>query len=119
MEPPMKVAVIGAGFWSQFQIPAWLELSGVECAALCDINAAKAKALAGRFGVPNHFDDPEELLRSVRPDSLDVITSPETHRDMVALAAKHGVPVICQKPLANDLETAGEMVRICQEAKIP
>ena len=89
MESPRKIAVLGAGFWSQFQIPAWLELSDVECAALCDINGSKAKALADRFGVPKYFDDPEELIRSVRPDILDVITSPETHRDMVALAAKH------------------------------
>ena len=106
MESPRKIAVLGAGFWSQFQIPAWLELSDVECAALCDIDGAKAKALADRFGVPKYFDDPEELLGSVRPDILDVITSPETHRDMVALAAKHRIPVICQKPLANDLKTA-------------
>ena len=119
MESPRKIAVLGAGFWSQFQIPAWLELSGVECAALCDIDGAKAKGLADRFGVPRHFDDPEELLRSVRPDILDVITSPETHRDMVALAAKHGVPVICQKPLANDLKTAREMVAICRDANVP
>ncbi|MGA7394845.1 MAG: Gfo/Idh/MocA family oxidoreductase [Terrimicrobiaceae bacterium] len=119
MEPPLKIAVIGAGFWSQFQIPAWLELSNVECVAVCDINADKAKALAERFGVPRHFHDPEELLRVVRPDLLDVITSPETHRDMVALAARHRIPVICQKPLANDLETAREMVKICREANVP
>lgn len=119
MESPRKIAVLGAGFWSQFQIPAWLELSDVECAALCDIEGAKAKGLADRFGVPRHFDDPEELLRSVRPDILDVITSPETHRDMVALAAKNSVPVICQKPLANDLKTAKEMVAICRDANVP
>jgi predicted dehydrogenase len=119
MEPPLKVAVIGAGFWSQFQIPAWLELPNVECVAVCDINADKAKSLADRFRVPRHFQDPEELLRSTRPDVVDVITSPETHRDMVALAARHRVPVICQKPLANDLKTAEEMVRLCREANVP
>jgi predicted dehydrogenase len=119
MESPRKIAVLGAGFWSQFQIPAWLELSDVECAALCDLNGDKAKALADRFHVPKFFDDPEELLRSVRPDILDVITSPETHRDMVALAAKHRIPVICQKPLANELETAREMVSLCREANVP
>ena len=119
MEHPLKIAVIGAGFWSQFQIPAWLELSNVECVALCDINADKAKALADRFHVPKHFQDPEELLRVERPDILDVITSPETHRDMVALAARHRIPVICQKPLANDLGTAGEMVDLCRESNVP
>ncbi len=119
MEPPLKVAVIGAGFWSQFQIPAWLELPNVECVAVCDINGDKTKSLADRFQISGRFQDADELLRIIRPDVLDVITSPETHRDMVALAAKHRVPVICQKPLANDLKTAKEMVRICNQANIP
>jgi predicted dehydrogenase len=119
MEHPLKIAVIGAGFWSQFQVPAWLELSNAECIAVCDIQPDKAKALAERFHVPRHFQDPEELLRVVGPGLLDVITSPETHRDMVALAARHQIPVICQKPLANDLETAREMVNICREANVP
>ncbi len=106
MDRPLKIAVVGAGFWSQFQIPAWLELSNVECIAVCDIRADKAKGLAERFRIPRHFQDPEELLQAVRPDVLDVITSPETHRDIVAFAARHRIPVICQKPLANDFETA-------------
>jgi predicted dehydrogenase len=38
---------------------------------------------------------------------------------MVALAAKHRIPVICQKPLANDLKTAKEMVSICRDANVP
>jgi D-apiose dehydrogenase len=119
MDRPLKIAVIGAGFWSQFQLPAWLELPNVECIAVGDIGADKAKALAERFRVPRHFQDPNALVQTVRPDVLDVITSPETHRDMVALAAKHRIPVICQKPLANDLETARAMVAACREADVP
>ena len=38
---------------------------------------------------------------------------------MVALAASHRLPVICQKPLANDFETALEMVKICRESGVP
>jgi predicted dehydrogenase len=111
--------VIGAGFWSQFQIPAWLELPDLECVAVCDIQADKANAVAERFGVRRHFQDPEEMLRVAHPDLVDVITSPETHRDMVALAARHQIPVICQKPLANDFETAQEMVNLCRESSVP
>jgi D-apiose dehydrogenase len=119
MDRPLRVAVIGAGFWSRFQVPAWLELPNVQCVAVCDLQADRAKALADRFRVASHFQDPEELVRVAGPDLVDVITSPETHRDMVALAARHRIPVICQKPLANDLETAREMVALCRESRIP
>jgi len=116
---PLRIAVIGSGFWSQFQIPAWLELPNVECVAVCDMEPDRARAVADRFRVPKHFRDPEELFRTAHPDVVDVITGPETHRDLVELAARHGIPVICQKPLAHDFETAREMVRICSEAKVP
>lgn len=116
---PLRIAVLGCGFWSRFQIPAWLELPGVECVAVCDIDPDKAKVVADRFGVPERFQDPDELLRQIQPDLVDIITSPETHRELVELAARHRIPVICQKPMANDLETAQRMVRTCEAAGIP
>jgi predicted dehydrogenase len=116
---PLRVAVFGCGFWSRFQIPAWLELPGVECVAVCDLDLNRANAVADRFSVPKRFQDPERLLQDVRPDVVDVITSPETHRHLVELAARYRIPVICQKPMANDLETAQGMVQLCRAAGVP
>lgn len=116
---PLRVAVFGCGFWSRFQIPAWLELPGTECVAVCDLDLNRANALADRFGVPRRFQDPEQLLQEVRPDVVDVITSPATHRDMVELAVRYRTPVICQKPMADDFETAQGMVQSCRTAAVP
>lgn len=116
---PLRVAVFGCGFWSRFQIPAWLELPGVECVAVCDLDLNRANAVADRFGVPKRFQNPEELLQDVRPDVVDVITSPETHRQLVELSAQFRIPVICQKPMADDLETARGMVQFCRAAGVP
>jgi predicted dehydrogenase len=115
----LKIAIFGCGFWSRYQIPAWLELSDVECIAVCDVDSTKTKVIGDRFGIPMRFENPEELFRSVRPDVVDIITSPATHRELVELAAKHQIPVICQKPMANDFETAQKMVRACMEAGAP
>jgi D-apiose dehydrogenase len=103
---PLRIAVIGCGFCSQFQIPAWRELRNVECVAVCDTEPERAKAAADRFCVPKHFRDPEDLFQTVHPDVVDVITGPETHRDLVERAVRHRIPVICQKPLAPDFKTA-------------
>jgi len=109
-------AVLGCGYWSQFQIAAWRELPGVELIALYNRTLAKAEALAERFGVPAVCADAEELLSREQLDFVDIITSPETHADLVKLAARHRVNVICQKPMAPDLATAEEMVSVCREA---
>ena len=42
-----------------------------------------------------------------------------THAQFAQIAASHGLAVICQKPLAPDLKTAGQMIRQCQEAGVP
>ena len=116
---PFRVAVVGCGFWSRFQIPAWLELTNVQCAGVCDARLERAKSIADRFGIPAHFQDPQKLIESVCPDAVDIVTSPGTHAEVVRLAAQHRIPVICQKPMANDWATAREMVQACQDAGVP
>lgn len=115
----MRFAMLGAGFWSYFQLAAWKELEGAECVALCDRVRSKAETRAAEFGIPRVYDDPQELLQRERLDYLDIVTSPETHSELVHLAAKHKVPVICQKPMAMSLSEAEGMVEACGKARIP
>ena len=116
---PLKFAILGAGFWSRFQLSAWKELEGAECVAVYNRTRSKAEALARDLGIPAVYDDPEALIREARPDFLDVITDVDTHAPFVRLAAEHRIPVICQKPMAPDLETAKGMVAACREAGVP
>jgi predicted dehydrogenase len=115
----LRIAVVGCGFWSRFQVPAWQELSDVDCIAVCDLDQVKAQQTAGAFGIRQSYSDAAEMIREQRPDVLDVVTSPASHRQMVELAAATRTPVICQKPMAGDFAEAKEMVRVCQEAQIP
>lgn len=115
----LKFAVLGTGFWSTFQIPAWFEAGGVELVAVYNRTGEKAEAAAEKFGVARFYDDAEELLRTEDLDFVDIITEVGGHAPLVHLAAKYKVPVICQKPMAGDLATAQGMVEACQEAGIP
>jgi predicted dehydrogenase len=115
----LRFAIFGTGFWSRFQLAAWQELEGVKCVALFNRTRAKAEALARELGVPAVYDDPEKLLRHENIDFMDIIAHVDAHSDLVHLAAKYKIPVICQKPMATDLETACQMVEVCQKAGIP
>ena len=115
----LRFAVLGTGFWSHYQIPAWFEVGGVELVALYNRTVSKAEQVAKKFGAPKVYGDPEELLQNERLDFIDIITEVPAHAPLVHLAAKYRVPVICQKPMAPDYETAREMVTVCQKAGIP
>jgi D-apiose dehydrogenase len=115
----LRFAVMGCGFWSRYQIAGWREVGGAELVAAYNRTRARAEAVAREFGVPAVYDDAEALLDTERLDFVDIITDVGTHAPFVRLAAARGLPVICQKPLAPDLETAREMARVCREAGVP
>jgi predicted dehydrogenase len=115
----LKFAVLGTGFWSHFQIPAWFEVGGVDLVAVYNRTVSKADAVAAKFNVPRVYGDAEELLRSEELDFVDIITEVPAHAPLVALAAKYKVPVICQKPMAGDYATCQQMVATCQRAGVP
>jgi predicted dehydrogenase len=115
----LRYAVFGTGFWSQFQIAAWNEVGGVKLAAAYNRTLSRAQRIAERFGIPHVYDDPEALLAAEQLDFMDIITEIDAHAPLVLLAAKHKIPVICQKPMAPNLQTAEAMVAACKDAQIP
>jgi predicted dehydrogenase len=115
---PLKFAIFGTGFWSQFQLGGWKELEGVECVALYNRTRSKAEDLAKRFGVHAAYDDPEALMKNEELDFIDIITDVDTHAQFTALGARYGKDVICQKPMAPDFKTAKEMLEVTRKAGV-
>jgi len=103
----VKIAVLGCGFWSRFQIGGWLELPNVEIVALYNRTIEKANSLAKEFGIKYTYNDAELLLQKhPEIEVVDIITDVFTHPQFVHLAAKYKKHVICQKPMAPDFESA-------------
>jgi predicted dehydrogenase len=117
--PRLKFAVLGTGFWARYQLAAWREVYGADCVALYNRTRSKADVLAREFEISAVYDDAEALLQNEKPDFIDIITDVDTHPQFVELAAKYGIPVICQKPMAPTLEQAQHMVQTCEKANVP
>lgn len=115
----LRFAMLGTGFWSRYQLAGWREVPDATCVALYNRTRSKAEALAGEFGIPSVYDDAEALFDREAVDFVDIVTDVDTHAPFVAMAAKHGRPTICQKPMAPSLEVAQEMVRLTREAHVP
>ncbi len=98
----LRVAMVGAGYFSQFHVDAWGRMPRADLAGVCDRNLAAAEAT----GAPA-FDDLEAMLAAVSPDILDVVVPPVTHAETLRIAFAHGVKhVICQKPFCRTLDEA-------------
>ncbi|MBB4017503.1 putative dehydrogenase [Chelatococcus caeni] len=115
----LRVATIGAGYFSQFHHDAWARMDDVEIVAICDRDIDKAAAFAQRFAIPGVYADAARMLDEVAPDLLDIIAPPASHRELVGLAAERGIPAICQKAFCRSLAEAEETVALAEAAGIP
>jgi predicted dehydrogenase len=115
----LRGALIGCGFFAENHLHAWSEVKGVSMVALCDRDREKAAAAGQRHGIDRLYEDAEAMLATEKPDFVDIATTVQSHRPLVELAARHKVPVICQKPFAASLADAQAMVDACEKAGIP
>jgi predicted dehydrogenase len=101
MKDGVRIAVVGAGAIAQLtHIPVLSKLRGASLVALCDNDAAKARALADRFGVPDVFTDFEELLESDALDAVVITTPNHLHEPHVLSALRAKLHVLCERPLS-------------------
>lgn len=77
-----------------------------------DRDVERRNKYAGEFGVKS-FDTLADLLAEV--DAVMICSENALHAKYTLAAAKAGKHVLCEKPLATNLEDAHEMVRVCEE----
>ena len=114
----LKGVGIGAGYFSHFQYEAWTRIPEVTIATLHDRDPVKADAVARQYGIARCYTDYREMLEQERPDFVDIITPPPTHTEIVATAARLGVNIICQKPLAPTYAEAAALVQMAEDAGV-
>lgn len=101
----LRVACIGAGYFSQFHYGSWARIDRVELVGSCDLNINKASAT----GLPA-YRDLKQMLNDTCPDLLDIILPPAAHAEAIRTALEAGIrTMICQKPFCCDLEQAKEI----------
>lgn len=115
----LRVVGVGAGYFSQFQYLGWCNIEAAQCVAIVNRDQAKARALAERYGVPQVYGDLDAALDAAKPDLVDVITPPSTHREFVARTVARGIPTICQKPFGTSYADAVAMTELAERAKVP
>ena len=114
----LRAGIVGCGGISRSHAAAYSHLDGVELVALCDINRAALDERANEHGVAGRYGDYEEMFGRERLDIVSVCTHAPLHAPVTLAAARAGVHVLCEKPLALDLEHADRMRAACMAAGV-
>ena len=115
-----RVGIVGAGNIAQnAHLPAYMKREDVEITAIADLNLPRAQAAAEKFGIPKAFGSCEELLAGSDTDYIDICVWNRYHSDVAIAAAKAGKAILCEKPMAIDLDHALAMEKAVKDAGVP
>jgi predicted dehydrogenase len=107
MNTPLRIGLIGAGMVSRHHLIAWAEIPDqARVVAIADPSRDNAARRATEFKISQTFADAEAMLAATELDAVDIAAPRELHAPLVRLAAKRRLPVLCQKPLAPNLQQA-------------
>jgi predicted dehydrogenase len=111
MHDRLKVGVIGVGYLGRFHARNYARLPDCELVGVADIDAARAHAVAAEVGCAA-FTDPTALLDKVQAVSVVVPTT--VHLEVARPYLTRGIHMLLEKPVAADLATAEEIVRLAE-----
>src|SRR5215207_10712690 len=111
-----RIAITGAGMIGQAHIKRILEEPQAELAAIID-PSPKAKEQAEALGVPYHADL-EEGLQATKPNGVVIATPNQLHVPNGLTAVKAGVPMLLEKPVSGDVESALQLVEAAEKAGV-
>jgi predicted dehydrogenase len=113
----LKIGLAGLGGIGQVHLSTYRHLEDCEVAAVCDPSEA-GQARAREKGIPC-YGDLASLLKAHAVDVVDVCVPSFLHRDCVVEALEHGLPVICEKPLALSGAHVKEMYALAEKKGAP
>jgi predicted dehydrogenase len=124
----VRVGILGMGFIGQQHFATWADVEGAEVVAVADKEiervAASAKPIGGNIGDATpidlsslrRHDSLETMLAAGGLDIVDVCLPTFLHPALVEKALAGGVHVVCEKPMALDVDQCDEMLAAAEES---
>ncbi len=111
----IRLAIIGTGGMANGHADAFSKIEGCEVVTCADIVPGRAEEFAKKHNIPSAYTSTEEMLDKEELDAVSVVTSDQHHMQPVLMCIDRGLHVMCEKPLASNLEDAQRMARAAKE----
>ena len=118
MNDKIKAVLVGCGGMASAWLNAVKETPGIELVGFADLREAAARQRAAESGAvaPVIGTDLATVLAATQPDVVLDCTIPEAHYGVTLTALRHGCHVLGEKPLADSMAHAREMVALAKQA---
>jgi predicted dehydrogenase len=113
-ERPVRIAVIGLGYWGPNLVRNLHELSGADVAWACDLRAEALAPLERRYPALATTTRVDNVLEDPATDAVAIVTPVGTHYELAAAALRAGKHVFVEKPLAASSGDALDLIRLAE-----
>ena len=103
MSRPVRIALVGFGYWGPNYARVLHELPGAELALVCDRSEERLALVGSRYRAMQTCRRVEEIFARDDIDAVVVATPASTHAPLVRAALEHGRHVLVEKPMALDV----------------
>lgn len=115
----LRAGIVGCGGVSRAHMQVYSILKkDVSIVAVCDTELNKSKAFADQFRIGASFTDHQDMLEESTLDFVDICTPTSTHSSIAVDAAKKGVSVLVEKPMARSTEQCRTMIEQAERSKV-
>jgi predicted dehydrogenase len=116
IHPPVRVGVVGLGYWGPNLVRNLHELPEAEVVCACDRRPEALARVARRFPAVGYCRDLDAVLDDPTIEAVAIATPVATHHALAAAALDAGKHVFVEKPLAATLDEGADLVRRARRA---
>ncbi len=121
----LAVGLIGYNFMGKAHSNAWRQAprffnlpASIRLKTICGRNRAAVKKAATKLGWENAQTDWRHVIDDSEIDVVDICTPNDTHCEIAIAAAQAGKAILCEKPLARNVDEAEKMMRAVKRARV-
>ena len=118
MARELNWAVIGTGRVSQQMARGVSAAVGATLLGVLSRDVEKALHFAQEYSVARTYASLDDLTGDGDIDVIYIASPNSLHRDQVLAAAAAGKHVLCEKPMANDVDSVLDMIKVCATAGV-
>lgn len=119
MEKKIKAAVLGMGNMGKAHAGSIMKMEDAELVALCSYPADDAKVFADEHNLTCEiYEDAYAMIEQVPMDVLYICLPPFAHNGQLEAAAKKGIHIFIEKPIAMEVNRARSMWQAVEENKV-
>lgn len=112
---PIRVAVIGCGYWGPNFVRNFSVLEEFELAGVADLDPARLESVSRRFPVETTTTDAGKLLEDTSIEAVAIATPISSHAELARRSLEAGKHVIIEKPMAHTVEACQELIDIARD----